>query len=92
MYEEPISCEEGPITQRKTRTLQSGMKRTGSTLIKKRIPGPHEGLYSADGKRGTYGHNTHTEFVQGYLSILNMELDTRTKGLMSNHLDHLMDD
>ena len=45
-----------------------------------------------DGKLAMYGNRTLTAFVRGYLIVLNMELDMRTKGLMSRHLEDLMED
>ena len=91
MYEEPSSGEDGPITWRKRKTLKSGMQRTGATLVK-RIPWPHEGLYSADGKLATYGNLTFTALVRGYLMVLDIEPDTKTKGLLSHHLEDLIED
>ena len=78
MSEEPSSGEEGHVTQRKRRTLKSGMERMGAILIQKRIQWPHEDMYSADGKLATYGDLTLAAFVHGYLMVLDMEPDTMT--------------
>ena len=68
------------------------MERTGATLIKKRIPWPQEGMYSADGKPATYWDLTLAALVQGYIMVHEMEPDTRTKAFMSCHLEDLMED
>ena len=92
MSDESSSSEEGPITQRKRKTLNSGMERMGATLIKKRIPWPHEGVYTANGKPANYGDLTLMAFTRGYLMVLDMEMDNMIKALMSHHLEDLMED
>ena len=73
--DDPSSSEEGPITRRK-RTLKSGMEHMGVTFIKKRIPLPHEGVYTADGKPAAYGGLTLMAFVRMYLMVVSMEPGT----------------
>ena len=68
------------------------MDRTGTTLINKGIPWPHEGVYTADSKPAAYGDLTLTVFVRGYLMVLDMERYNRIKALMSHHLEGLMED
>ena len=46
MSDDTSSSDESPISQRKRRTVKSGMEWMGATLMKKRIPWSHEGVHT----------------------------------------------
>ena len=83
--------EDEPAPRRRRRNIKSGMDRTGTTAVLKKITWPHEVVYTSAGKPAAYQDLTVLQFVYGYLLVMESEeADIRVQ--LALHLKALMSD
>ena len=83
--------EDEPAHRVRRRNIKSGMDRTGTTTILKKITWPHEVVYTSVGKSASYQDMTVLQFFNGYLLVMDSkEVDIRRQ--MASHLKALMSD
>ena len=90
---DPDDEEDEPKPRRTRGKKKSGIKRTAADKVREEQDWPHLHVYSGPSRKpAEYEKLTQSEFVQGYISIIQECKSMATKELMLQHLKELTED